>query len=102
MDISVILEHVENNGFRARTGEPLPASAEGGTREEAIDRLRAVLAEKVSSGVEIIRLRVPTVSPDRPIWPDDEFTRAWLNGIAEARRRADENPMPWELLDEPE
>jgi hypothetical protein len=31
-----------------------------------------------------------------PIWPDDEFTRQWLEGIAEARRRADENPSRWE------
>ena len=28
--------------------------------------------------------------PDAPpIWPDDEFTAAWLEGIQEARRRAD-------------
>lgn len=31
-----------------------------------------------------------------PIWPDDDLTRQWLEGIAEARRRADEHPMPWE------
>jgi hypothetical protein len=31
-----------------------------------------------------------------PIWPDDELTRQCLEGIAEARRRVDETPMPWE------
>jgi predicted RNase H-like HicB family nuclease len=96
MEVSVVLERVANNGYRARCGEPLPASAEGDTREQALDRLRGVLAEKIAAGVEVVRLRVPTVSPSSPIWPDDEFTKAWLAGIAEARRQADEHPLPWE------
>lgn len=33
-----------------------------------------------------------------PIWPDDELTRQWLEGIAEARRRADREPAPWEEM----
>lgn len=100
MDVSVILERVGTNGYRARCGEPLAASAEGATRDEALDRLRGILAEKVAAGdIEIVRLRVPAPRPAGPIWPDDEFTRDWLEGIAEARRRADQEPYPWESED---
>jgi predicted RNase H-like HicB family nuclease len=99
MDISVVLERVENNGYRARCGEPIALSAEGDTREEALGRLREALATKMAAGLEVLRLRVPTVTPDRPLWPDDEFTRAWLEGIAEARRQAEANPLPWEKPD---
>ncbi|HKB03503.1 MAG TPA: hypothetical protein VKD90_14870 [Gemmataceae bacterium] len=96
MDVAVAIERVENNGYRARSGEPLAASAEGDTREQALDRLRTVLAEKLATGVEVVQLRVPSASSSVPIWPDDEFIRAWLAGIADARRRADEHPLPWE------
>jgi predicted RNase H-like HicB family nuclease len=99
MDIAVVLERVGTNGYRARCGEPIALSAEGGTREEALDRLRDALAVKMATGVEVVRLRIPTVTPDRPLWPDDEFTQAWLQGIAEARRQADSNPLPWENPD---
>jgi hypothetical protein len=95
VEISVILEPVENNGYRARCGEPFSAAAEGGTREEALNRLRGILADRMAAGAEVVRLHVP-VPRKSPIWPDDEFTRQWLEGIAEARKRADENPMPWE------
>ena len=40
MQIPVLVEPVANNGFRARTGEPLPLSADGGTPEEAVRNLR--------------------------------------------------------------
>ena len=96
--MSVILERVENNGYRARCGEPFAAAAEGGTREEALDRLRDILAEKMAGGAEVVRLQVPVPVGQRkwPIWPDDEITRDWLEGIAEARKRADAEPYPWE------
>jgi predicted RNase H-like HicB family nuclease len=99
MEVSVVLERVENNGYRARCGEPIALSADGETREEALNRLRDALAAKVAAGLEVVRIRVPTFTPDRPLWPDDEFTRAWLEGIAEARRQADANPSPWEKPD---
>ena len=99
MEVSVVLERVENNGYRARCGEPIAPSAEGETREEALNRLGDALAAKVAAGMEVVRLRIPTFTPDRPLWPDDQFTRAWLDGIAEARRQADANPLPWEKPD---
>lgn len=99
MEVSVVLERVENNGYRARCGEPIALSADGETREEALNRLRDALAAKVAAGLEVVRIRVPTFTPDRPLWPDDQITRDWLEGIAEARRRADTESYPWEKED---
>ena len=62
-------------------------------------RLRKALAAKMEAGLEVIRLHVPPFTPTRTLWPDDEFTRAWLEGIDGARRQADENPLPWEEPD---
>ena len=96
MEVSVILEQVESNGYRASCGEPFAATAEGGTREEALDRLRGMLADKFAAGAEVVRLHVPVRQAKGPIWPDDEITRDWLEGIAEARKRADQESYPWE------
>ena len=89
MELSVLIRPNAPSGFRASCGDPLPAEADGPTRQNALDNLRAVLSEKLRGGVEVVRLRVsPAPSPD-PIWPDDELTRNWLQGIAEARAAAD-------------
>ncbi|MBA4187699.1 MAG: hypothetical protein C0467_06730 [Planctomycetaceae bacterium] len=60
MELSVLVQHTAGNGFRAWCGEPIPASAEGATREEALARLRATLEGKVQ-GVEVVRLTIPTL-----------------------------------------
>src|SRR5438874_195671 len=40
MQISVLIEPVPGNGYRAKGGEPFALSAEGATRGEALARLR--------------------------------------------------------------
>jgi hypothetical protein len=96
MELTVVVEQVEGNGYRASSGEPIPMSADGASREEAVLKLQESVAARVAAGLEIIRIRVPTFTPVKPLWPDDEFTRAWLEGIAEARRQADAEVLPWE------
>ena len=82
MELSVVVEQVEGNGYRASCGEPIPMTADGASREEALLRLQERVSAKMAAGLEVVRIRVPTFTPDRPLWPDDEFTRAWLDGIA--------------------
>jgi hypothetical protein len=98
MELSVLIQQTDGNGFRAWCGEPLPASAEGVTREEALGKLRAALEARVRD-VEVVRLRISENGPSigkAPVWPDDDITRDWLAGIAEARRAADSAPDPWD------
>jgi hypothetical protein len=96
MELSVVVEQVEGNGYRASCGEPIPVSAEGASREEAVDRLRERIASKVAAGLEIVRVHIPTFTPAKPLWPDDEFTRGWLEEIRKARERGDGDSFPWE------
>ncbi len=62
MIISVLLEPVSNDGFRAATGEPFSLSANGATRDEALSRLREKVNDKLDAGVEVISLDVTPMS----------------------------------------
>lgn len=98
MELSVLIEAVAVDGFRASCGEPIPASAEGATRDEALNRLCEQIVHRVRAGVEVVKLRIdglPTPA-SVPVWPDDELTRDWLAGIAEVRAAADQRPDPWD------
>jgi hypothetical protein len=46
----------------------------------------------------VVTLHLP-IAPlqSNPIWPDDDITRAWLDGIAEYRRQCEQQPEPWEI-----
>ena len=99
VEFSVLVQQVLGNGYRASCGEPLVAIAEGATRDEALAKLRAVLEARIATGAEVVRL---TIHPNRsisrePIWPDDQLTRDWLEGIAAVRAAADQVPDPWDL-----
>jgi hypothetical protein len=98
MELAVLIQPVVGNGYRAWCGDPLPASAEGATREEALANLRQAIEDRVRDGVQVVRLRVDAVRllPTSPVWPDDDITRDWLAGIAAARQAADQKPDPWD------
>jgi hypothetical protein len=95
MDMTVVLQPLSGAGFRASCIDPLPASVEGATREEALAKIRAEVVRQLDA-VEIVRIPLPPPPPKEPIWPDDEFTRDWLEGIAAARAAADKHVYPWE------
>jgi hypothetical protein len=97
VELSVVIQPNPGNGFRASCGEPLPATADGATREEALARLRAVLEDRVRGGVEVVRLHLGLRPvPTAPVWPDDSVTADWLAGIAAARQVANATPDPWD------
>src|SRR6478609_9129429 len=56
MDIPVLIEPVAGNGYRAKCGEPLPITAEGKTRDEALANLRRLVEERVAAGAEVAAL----------------------------------------------
>jgi hypothetical protein len=97
MEIPVLLERVEGNGYRARGLEPFGLIAEGATREEAIERLRELLAAKLHNGGEIVSLTVPCINNPLArmpgIWDkDDPLIDQWIETMKENRRKADEDP----------
>jgi hypothetical protein len=65
MNLSFALEHVEGNGYRATALVP-PIVAEAPSRDEAVNKLRAMIREKLSTA-ELIQIEVP--DPGRPsVW----------------------------------
>jgi hypothetical protein len=54
--------------------------------------------------VEVVMLQVTLphrTLPAEPIWPDDEITRKWLEGIAKYRNERDAEADPREPPTEP-
>jgi hypothetical protein len=96
MEIPVLIEPVANNGFSAKTGEPLPLCAEGATPEEALHNLRTALDRQLSSGKQ---LRSVELAPTNP-WlalagmhdPNDPFVQAWKQEMATYRQEMEDDP----------
>jgi len=62
MQIAVVIEPVAGNGYRAR-GDLLGLSAEGPTREAALESLRHQLQDRLREGTEIVALEVAPPNP---------------------------------------
>jgi hypothetical protein len=97
MQVPVVLERMSGNGYRATGVEPLGLVAEGASREEALQKLSDLLADKIRSGVEVVLLEVPGANnPWRKaagIWDkDDPLVQEWRKAIEEYRRKVDEDP----------
>jgi hypothetical protein len=95
VELCVLVQQTANNHFRAWCAVPVVAEAEGTTRDEALAKLHAELEAK-TRGVEVVRLTVGRPIPTEAIWPDDQFTRDWLAGIAATRTMADKAMDPWD------
>ena len=97
MDISVILEQVKDNGYRASAFVPVSLVAEAATRDEAVERIRAMLHEKLS-GAELIQLDVPVATGANPwlavagTWRDHPDVDQVKENIEEYRREVDADP----------
>lgn len=96
MDIPVLIEAVEKNGYRASSGSPFALSAEGTTPDEAMNNLQQLIQARLNAGGEIraLHLSVPSnpwlrlagILPDDPLF--DDFEQA----IARRRQEIDQDP----------
>lgn len=97
MEIAVLVEKVAENGYRAKGGEPFGLVAEGASRDEAVQKLRALIEHKLGSGAELLKLEIP--AKDNP-WrrmggtldPNDPMVQEWIQIMEENRRKIDEGP----------
>lgn len=117
----MLVEKVEGNGYRAREVWPLSQggffSAEGATREEALDKLRELIRSRLPNGAELANLDIGTTAEVQSlrqevatlrdqiqkitanpwekiqgIFKDDPMFDEWQAAIAEYRRQVDEDP----------
>ena len=96
MELSVLVKQTASDRFRAWCDTPVTAEAEGATRDEALANLKSEITSKTRDA-EVVRVVIGQPISSPPIWPDDDITRAWLEGIAAARAAADARPDPWDV-----
>ncbi len=96
MKLSVYVERVENNGFRARSGEPLALTSEGATADEAVQKLQELVATRLAQGGQVVEIDVPATSHPwlrlAGMFKDDPLFDEWQQAIAERRRQIDADP----------
>jgi hypothetical protein len=96
MDVSVLIEKVNDNGYRATALMPAALVAEAPTRAEALERIRAELGARLS-GAEVIQVNVPTSAPLNPwlaiagSWRDHPDLDDVVQNIRDYRREVDQD-----------
>lgn len=95
MQVAVLVERIGEQKYRAETAQPVSLSAEGGTREEAVDRLLELAQKRLATG-EILHLELAEGAVSHPwvpyagIWKDHPDFEAFLGNIADERRQLDQ------------
>lgn len=96
VQIPILIEPVSGNGYRARGMAPFTLTADGATREEALARLRQLLADRLSGGAEIVALDLPAAAHPLAefagMFKDDPDFAEVLEIMAENRRKMDADP----------
>lgn len=94
MEVTVLVERLNEHKYRASTGYPVPMESEGESREDAVERLREQAVQRLKAS-ELVQVSIQEI-PDNPwikyagIWKDHPEFDAFLENIAEYRRTADE------------
>ncbi|MGE0827608.1 MAG: hypothetical protein AB7G75_00025 [Candidatus Binatia bacterium] len=95
MHLTILLEPAAGQKYRASCGSPLGIETEGASREEALGKLRALIEQKIRSGVEILTLEVDTVEhPWKPFagtLKDDPLFEEWVQAMAQYRASIDDD-----------
>jgi predicted RNase H-like HicB family nuclease len=95
MQLTVLVERINDHTYRAETAQPVSLAAEGRTREEALERLRILAQQRLTAG-EMVHLELSDVTASHPwvpyagIWRDHPDIEALLDNITEYRRQLDE------------
>src|SRR5262245_6255113 len=97
MEICVLVEPIENNGFRATMLSPTPLVAEAATREKALERLRELVQGRFSKA-ELIQMQVSV--PGEPhswkslagIWKDLPDAADFEQNLQDYRKKVDSDP----------
>ena len=92
MEVTVFIEQLDEQTYRAETAQPITMVTEGRTRDEAIERLRTLAQRRLTAG-EVLRLEIPEVAAPHPwlpftgIWKDHPDLDAVLEHLADERQR---------------
>jgi hypothetical protein len=99
MNVSVVVEQIDDAGYRATTVSPVPLVAEATTRQQVLDGIRELLRDKLAQ-VEIIQLQVPgRAGADDPwnglvgTWAGRPDREQIEQNLRDYRREVDADPL---------
>ena len=95
MQIPILIEPMENNGYRARGGEPLAITAEGSTQEEALANLREKLNARLCNGGIVVPFDLPEQANPLAefvgMFKDDPLIKEWKKSMKAYRKGRDKD-----------
>jgi hypothetical protein len=97
MEIPVLVERVEGDGYRARGLEPFGVTGEGATQEEAVRKFREQVESRIAAGARLVQVNIPERHEhpwDRffgTLQEDDPAIKQWEQFVEEYRREIDED-----------
>jgi hypothetical protein len=97
MEISVLLEALPADGYRATTLTAAPVSTQAPSREQALEQVQRLVQEQLARG-EVVQLHVTLPGEThawRPLagtWKDHPDVAAFEEGLREYRRQVDTDP----------
>src|SRR5262249_11379998 len=95
MEMTVLVERLADDRYRASTGYPVAMESEGRAPDEAVERLREQAVKRLK-GSELVQVSIPGVQDANPwlkyagIWKNHPDFDRFLENVAEYRRTVDE------------
>ena len=94
MQIPILIEPIDGERWRATAGGPFNLTADGASRQEAVQNLERLVAMRFEAGAAVLAMNVPPTSPvvpaRGPMKYDDPDYDAWLKNTAAKRKVEDE------------
>jgi predicted RNase H-like HicB family nuclease len=93
VQIPVLIEPTDSNGYRVTCGPPLVLTAEGRTKAEAMQKVHELLQKRLHAGAELSTVEIgPKLNPWMKYagWlKDDPLFEEWQREMEEYRREVD-------------
>ena len=94
MKIPILIETTPDQRYRATSGELFVGNVEGGTPEEALEKMKKLIEERIARGARIAALELPdSQNPwleGAGMFRDDPFFDDWQQAITDYRREANQ------------
>lgn len=91
--LPVLIEPIAENGYKASMTSPFEYATEGATPDEAVQKLKQHIQNRLNNGAELISLEVPRTDNlwvrIEGVYKDDPLFDEWREAIAEYRRQKD-------------
>ena len=97
MTLTVLVEQIGDDRYRAQISQPFQIESEGQTADEAVQRVRELATNRIGSG-KLVQISIPD-DQERPppwarwagLWKDNPDIDDYLANIEEYRRNVDGN-----------